>query len=52
MGDPEMGYISLSELRDVSARLPIRLQRDLSFWTHKTLSKYARDARIMRRIVA
>lgn len=52
MGEPEMGYISLSELLDVSAALPIGLERDLSFRANKTLSEYARDARIMGRIVA
>lgn len=43
MVEPEMGYNSLSELPDVSARLPIRLVRDLSFRADKTLSEYARD---------
>lgn len=52
MDERKMGCISLSELLDVSARLPIRLERDLSFRTYKTLSEYARDARIMGRIVA
>lgn len=52
MGDPEMGYISLAELLDVSARLPIGLERDLGFRANKRLSEYARDARIMGRIVA
>lgn len=52
MGEPEMGYISLSKLPDVSARLPISLERDLSFRASKTLIEYARDARIKGQIVA
>jgi hypothetical protein len=37
---------------DVSQRLPIGLERDLGFRANKRLSEYARDARIMGRIVA
>ncbi|WP_426313537.1 DUF2958 domain-containing protein [Methylobacterium fujisawaense] len=52
MGEPEMGYISLAELLDVSRRLPIGLECDLSFKATKSLSEYAREARAACRIVA
>jgi hypothetical protein len=52
VGKPELGYISLAELQDVGWLLPVGLERDLSFQATKTLSEYARDARIVGRIAA
>lgn len=52
LGSPEMGYISLAELMDVSARLPIGLERDLSFRGQYPLSVYARAARADGKILA
>ncbi|APT34907.1 single-stranded DNA endonuclease [Methylobacterium phyllosphaerae] len=51
-GEPELGYVSLDELKEVSAGLVIGLERDLSFRADRPVSEYARDARIMGRIVA
>lgn len=52
VGEPELGYVSFDELKEVSAGLAIGLERDLSFRANKTISEYARNARIMGRIVA
>jgi hypothetical protein len=51
-GEPELGYVSLEELKEVSAGLAIGLERDPSFKASKSLSAYARDARAAGRIVA
>lgn len=51
-GEPELGYVSLDELKEVSSGLVIGLERDLSFRAGKSISEYAREARVMGRIVA
>ena len=50
-GFPELGYVSLSELQSVRGRLGLAIERDLHFVATKTISAYARDARLAERIV-
>ena len=45
MGEPELGYVSLAELRTVRGKLGLPLERDLHFTADKTLSAYAEEAR-------
>ena len=49
--EPELGYVSLDELKEVSAGLAIGLERDLSFGGNHSVSVYAKAARIAGRIV-
>lgn len=49
LGSPELGYVSLSELKAVRSR-PI--ERDLYFVADRPLSAYADEARFKGRIVA
>ena len=51
-GFPELGYVSLSELQSVRGRLGLAVERDLHFVATKTISAYAREARLAERIVA
>ena len=50
-GEPELGYVSLSELKTVRGRWGLPIERDLHFHPNKTLSQYAEMARQARRIV-
>lgn len=50
-GEPELGYVSLAEIEEVSAGLVIGLERDLSFRGKHPISTYARAARAAGRIV-
>ena len=50
-GEPELGYVSLQELKTVRGRLGLPIERDLHFEPDKTLSQYAELARQARRIV-
>lgn len=50
MGFPELGTVSLSELRSVKNRLGLPLERDLFFSAHHPLSVYAQAARIAERV--
>ena len=51
LGEPELGYVSLDELKEVSAGLAIGLERDGSFKGTHPISVYARAARAAGRIV-
>ena len=51
MGEPELGYVSLIELRTVRGPLGLPAERDLHFDADKTLSAYAEVAREHGRIV-
>lgn len=51
LGEPELGYVSLSELRTVRGRLGLPIERDLHFAADKPLSQYAELARQCGRIV-
>jgi len=45
MGEPELGYVSLTELRTVRGELGLPVERDEHFEADKTLSAYADEAR-------
>ena len=49
---PELGYASLEEIESYTGVWGIGIERDLGFTPNKTLSQYADEARIARRIVA
>ena len=52
MGSPELGYVSLNELKETrNPRLKLHLERDLFFSAHYPLSVYAEAARKAERIV-
>ena len=51
MGFPELGYVSLEELKSVKNRLGIPLERDLFFSARYPLSVYAEAARRAERII-
>ncbi len=50
-GEPELGYVSLAEIEEVSAGLAIGLERDTSFLPTHPISTYARAAYEAGRIV-
>jgi hypothetical protein len=51
MGEPELGYVSLIELRSVRGALKLPIERDTHFEADKTISAYADEARQHGRIV-
>ena len=51
MGCPELGYVSLAELRGVTGRLGLGIERDLYFRARYPLSVYAHAAHRRGRIV-
>jgi hypothetical protein len=51
MGTPELGYVSMHELRDLRGPLGLSIERDMHFDADKTLSAYADEAREYGRIV-
>ena len=51
LGEPELGYVSLSELAAVRGPLGLPLERDLHFVPTRTIAAYAELAREHRRIV-
>ena len=51
MGCPELGYVSLAELREVRGRLGLAVERDRHFQADKPLSAYAEQAHQAGRIV-
>ena len=51
MGCPELGYVSLSELKSVRGRLGLGIERDLYFKARYPLSVYAHAAERRGRIV-
>ena len=52
LGEPELGYVSLSELASVRGRFGLPVEVDRHFLARKPLSEYAADARVLGRIVA
>ena len=52
MGFPELGYVSLEELRTTRLPMGLSIERDLHFKADKTLSAYAAEATKAERIVA
>lgn len=51
-GSPELGFVSLSELKTLRGRLGLPIERDRHFVGDKPLSTYAEEARRSGRIVA
>lgn len=51
MGFPELGYVSLAELRSVRGKLGLPIERDRYFKANKPLSAYAAAADAAERIV-
>jgi hypothetical protein len=51
LGCPELGYVSLTELRTVRGKLGLSIERDLHFEADKPLSAYADEARTRGHIV-
>jgi hypothetical protein len=52
LGSPELGYVSLSEIRAATQRFGIPVERDMHFVTDKPLSVFASEARERGRIIA
>lgn len=52
MDAPELGYVSLDELKAVKGPLGLGVERDLHFEADKSISDYALEARRYGRIVA
>lgn len=52
LGTPEVGCVSMRELRAVRGKLGLPVERDLYFTPGKTLSAYAAEARRLGRINA
>jgi hypothetical protein len=50
MGEPELGYVSLRELREIRLPLGLYIERDMHFKAQAKLSVYAEAARRLRRI--
>lgn len=51
MGCPEIGDVSLTELREIRGSFGLPVERDPYFTARKTLGAYARDAHVAQRIV-
>jgi hypothetical protein len=51
LGEPELGYVSLAEIRSVRGNLGLPIERDLYFSGQHPLSYYAKRARDAGRIV-
>jgi hypothetical protein len=52
VGFPELGWVSLADLRTVRGHMGLAVERDLHFRAEKRLSAYAREARMAGRIMA
>lgn len=51
LGDPELGYVLLSEIEDARGKLGLPVERDLYFKPEHRLSVYAKIARYAGRVV-
>jgi hypothetical protein len=52
LGEPELGYVRLSELANARGPMGLPVERDLHFEADKPISAYAAEARELRRIRA
>ena len=52
LGEPELGYVRLSELANARGPMGLPVERDLHFEADKPISAYAAEAREHRRIRA
>jgi hypothetical protein len=51
MGCPEIGFVCMSEIRELRGPLGLPVERDLHFDANKTLTAYADEARVHGRIL-
>jgi len=51
MGFPELGYVSLDEIKNVKLPFGLKIERDMHFEPTKTLAEYAQEARNNGKIV-
>jgi hypothetical protein len=51
MGPPELGFVSMHEIRDLRGPLGLPVERDMHFEADKTIGAYASEARAHGRIV-
>jgi hypothetical protein len=51
MGTPELGFVSMQEIRDLRGPLGLPIERDMHFEANRTISAYANEARAQGRIV-
>ena len=51
-GSPEMGNVSLNELKSIKLKMGLTIERDVWFTADKTLTEYANEARAAGRIKA
>ncbi|MRN65414.1 DUF2958 domain-containing protein [Brucella sp. 10RB9213] len=51
LGEPELGYVSLSDIQSVRGKLGLPIERDLHFNAEYRVSLYAKRARDAGRIV-
>jgi hypothetical protein len=51
-GSPELGSVSLNEIRSLRGRMRLPVERDMHFTPKKKLTEYADAARAAGRIVA
>lgn len=52
LGCPELGNVSLTEIRAIRGRFNLPVERDLGFTPDKPLSAYAEEARAHHQIIA
>ena len=52
MGYPELGYVAIQELEQLSLPLGLKIERDLHWTAKKSLSEYADEARCNECIIA
>ncbi|WP_084302708.1 DUF2958 domain-containing protein [Bradyrhizobium sp. WSM2254] len=52
LGFPELGNVSLSEIEELVGPGGLRIERDIHFEANKSLSAYAKEARLHQCIVA
>lgn len=51
LGCPELGWVSLAELAAIRGQLGLQVERDQNFTATKSISAYAREARLAGRIL-
>ena len=51
LGCPELGWVSLAELAAIQGKLGLPVERDRNFTATKSISAYAREARLAGRIL-
>lgn len=52
LGEPELGYVPLSEIASVRGRFGLPVERDLAFRADRPISRYADEAKRVGRVIA